>query len=88
MATAGGSRGAAALRSLSQCGATARLGHAVWLWQPWRQDPDELRRRLRPTLDRAFARWCFTVERQAEAVGGGLLRPGREDGRDHASCRL
>jgi len=32
------------------------------LRQPLRHDPHQLRRRLGPTLDRAFARWCLTVE--------------------------
>ena len=56
-----------------------------WLGQPRREDPHELRRRLgahlRPrvrqvVLDRRV--------RQAETVGGGLLRPGDQDGRDDA----
>jgi hypothetical protein len=38
------------------------FGRALGLRQPRDEDPHELRRRLGASLDRAFARWCFTVE--------------------------
>ena len=42
-----------------------------------------------PTFDRAFARWCFTVEcDRPRPLGGCLLRAGDEDRGDHADLTV
>ena len=59
------------------------------LRQPLRQDPDELRRRLRAHLGPRVRQVVLDGRvRQAEAVGGRLLRPGDEDRGDHADLAV
>jgi hypothetical protein len=61
-----------------------RLGHALGLRQPRPQDPHELCRRIRahpgPRVRQVV---LHRRVRQAQPVGGRLLRPGDQDRRDH-----
>ena len=53
------------------------------------EDPHELRRGRRPHLGPRVRQVVLHGRvRQAEAVGGGLLRPGDEDGGNHADLAV
>jgi hypothetical protein len=66
-----------------------RLGHALGLGQPWRQDPHELRGRLRAHLRPCIGQVVLhRRRRQAEAMSGSLLRPGVEHRGDHADLTV
>jgi hypothetical protein len=57
---------------------------SIGLGQPRGQDPDQLRRRLGSDLEPGVREVVLDGRvRQAETVGGSLLRPGDEDGGDH-----
>ena len=66
-----------------------RLRGALGLRQPLRQDPHQLRRRLRPDLRPRVRQVVLDGRvRRAEAVGSRLLRPGDEDGRYHTDLAV
>jgi len=67
----------------------AHLDHVIWLGQTSSQDPHELRRRRRSDLGPRVRQVVLHGRvRQAEAVGGRLLRPGNEDRGDHPDLTI
>jgi hypothetical protein len=89
-----GARRGGSDRTVSRCGPPTttssrpplvRWGHAFGLGQPRGQDPDQLRRRHSPNLGPGVGQVVLDGRvRQAEAVGGRLLRPGgKYRGHDH-----
>ena len=67
----------------------ARRDHALGLGQTRAQDPHELCRRLRADLGPRVRQVVLDRRvREAEAVGGGLLRSGGQDGHDDADLAV